>query len=854
MNEMFAPLTADELDKAPKPKKQTGTITPIIPVPDDAPAMDYRHVKYGKPQTLWPYYDADGALWGYMARWDFIENGNPEKLLLPLTYCNLGKGAKGWRAKGLPHPRPLYGLPAIFGNPDRPVIITEGEKARDAARDLFPEMVATTPMHGAKSPHLTDFSPLAGRVVIIATDHDDAGQQFGDQLYELLHAAGALQVLHLDPQKLGAWIWNQGEKKPRDSDLPKGWDLADALSEGWTSEHVKAIQADPAFFSVYRTQQEQDSEKIITVDKKPERAKWPFRLTENGVEKRIERTDKDTGTITIEWKWFCSPLAVLASTRSADNDDWGRLLRVTDADQHKKDWAMPMALLAGDGNVYRERLLSMGLILAPGTFARNALHEYISTAKPQQKARCVNRIGWSARSFILPRLTFGENAKETILFQSDGFADDPYRLCGDLESWQNNLARYASGNSRLLFAISAAFAAPLIYPMEAESGGFHFRGGSSIGKTTALTVAGSVWGGRDYIRTWRATSNGLEGVALMHCDTPLLLDEMGQSAAHEIGQVAYMLANGQGKSRARRDGAARRPARWRSLFLSTGELALADKIAEDGKGRKTAAGQEVRIVDIPADAGAGLGLFETLHGFDSADQFARHLKAVAAEHYGHGSHRFLEFLTRDYDAIAPMVSKFQNDFMATHCPANADGQVCRVVARFALVAAGGEIAAACGVVPWQAGEATEAAARCFTDWLNQRGGIEPAEERAALSAVRRFIELHGNARFEPMGSLAPTNGFGERADIRIANRAGFRRPDGSDGLEFIILPEVWRSEVCAGLDAGLVARTLAKHGLIKTASGGKLQSLQRLPGFSNPVRCYVIASAILGEANGQGDD
>lgn len=436
---------------------------------------------------------------------------------------------------------------------------------------------------------------------------------------------------------------------------------------------------------------------------------------------------------------------------------------------------------------------------------------------------------------------------ERIIYQSDGLADDPYRVGGELAGWQEGLARYAVGNSRLAFAMSAAFAGPLLLPAEAESGGFHFRGGSSIGKTTALQVAGSIWGGRDFPRTWRATSNGLESVALMHCDTLLLLDEMGQCDSREVGQVAYMLANGQGKTRAGRSGEARRAARWRTLFLSTGEIGLADKIAEDGRGRRAAAGQEVRIVDIPADAGAGMGIFETLHDFPSADAFARHLKAAAGEHFGHASHAYLDRLTRDFDGIAPVVSGFQNEFVAENCPPNADGQVSRVVARFALVAAGGEMATAFGVLPWQPGEATRAAAKCFRDWLDTRGGIEPAEEREALSAVRRFIELHGTSRFEPMGSLAPTDNMGAPIDTRIQSRAGFRRRDDEGSIEYIVLPEVWRGEVCAGLDAVMVAKTLAGRGMLKPGSGGKLQNNQRVPGFPSAIRCYVVTSGILGD-------
>lgn len=93
------------------------------------------------------------------------------------------------------------------------------------------------------------------------------------------------------------------------------------------------------------------------------------------------------------WEWLCSPLEVIADTRDAENGKWGRLLRVTDRDGVTKEWAMPMSLLAGDGTAMRERLLSMGLVLASGLVTRDGLNRYISTAQPNEKVRCVNRIG-----------------------------------------------------------------------------------------------------------------------------------------------------------------------------------------------------------------------------------------------------------------------------------------------------------------------------------------------------------------------------------------------------------------------------------------------------------------------------
>ncbi|MFX8067448.1 hypothetical protein ABTK78_20395, partial [Acinetobacter baumannii] len=81
-------------------------------------------------------------------------------------------------------------------------------------------------------------------------------------------------------------------------------------------------------------------------------------------------------------------------------------------------------------------------------------------------------------------------------------------------------------------------------------------------------------------------------------------------------------------------GSARRSASWRTLFLSSGEIGLADKIAEDGRSRRLAAGQAVRIVDVAADAGAGMGILEELHEFPSPDALARHLTKAAQHHYG----------------------------------------------------------------------------------------------------------------------------------------------------------------------------------------------------------------------------
>ena len=578
-----------------------------------------------------------------------------------------------------------------------------------------------------------------------------------------------------------------------------------------------------------------------------------FRVVADGVEKRVESENSETGETFSEWRWVCSALRVLAQTRDPNGEDWGKLLEIRDPDGTVKQWAMPNALLAGDGAALREKLLGLGLVIAPGSFARAALMEYLASAAPENRVRTVNRIGWheigDRAVFALPDAVFGNVPNEKVMLPPSSILNDQaYRVAGSLERWRAEVAELAKGSSRLIFSLSVAVAAPLLYVLDVESGGFHIVGASSIGKTTLLIVAGSVWGGggvRGFLKQWRATDNGLEALAAAHCDMLLLLDEIAQMVPEAAAASAYLLANNGAKHRAGRSGEGRATAEWRILFLSTGEIDLGTKVAEAGKGRRPAAGQQVRVVDFPGDAAAGRGVFEDLHGFEDAGALSAHLRAAASQNYGHAGRELLTRLAADPRALADELGRYKKQFVAENCPANADGQVHRVANRFALVAAAGELAAALGIFPWGEGEATAGVARCFADWLKQRGGTGSLEAIEAVAVVRRFIEQHGSARFE---RIADANGTGVvMPGERTPARVGFRKTDGADGdTTYFVLPESWKSEICAGLHSSFVARVLAERGMLKKGPGEKFTRSERLPGFKGTTRCYVILSRILG--------
>jgi putative DNA primase/helicase len=555
-----------------------------------------------------------------------------------------------------------------------------------------------------------------------------------------------------------------------------------------------------------------------------------------------------------KWCWVCSQLEPLAKTRGGDNRNWGRLLEIVDADGVRHTWPMAAKIgpTVGDGVDFRRELVDRGLEIASGNKARNRLNDYVTTWKPTRTVRCVASVGWCGGAFVLPDKTYGGD--EEVVLQIEGVAPE-FTLTGNLSGWRQDIASKCVGNSRLIFGVSAAFAGPLLKLAGEESGGFHFRGPSSMGKTTVLHSARSVWG--TPLGSWRTTDNNAEAIAAGACDALLTLDEIGQASPRVVGELAYMLGNGRGKGRMKRDATVRPVHRWRMLFLSTGEIAMATRLTEGGD--KVRAGQEVRVLEIAAAVDGGHGVFENLHGFSDGAQLAEHLRHAADLHGGYAAEEFLTHATKNLTTLASDITAARSEFIAQHCPTHADGQVRRACGRFAVVGIAGELATQYGVTGWRQGEANAAAVRLFLDWLDGRGGAGAAETREALSLVRAFLEQHGEARFAPAWDRVTTllHPHGETmetssTDRPTNNRAGFRRMT-NEGTIFYVLPEVWRREVCKGLDAKVVAAAMVLRGWIIPGDGRNIMQKPRIPGHGS-LRVYVIPPAFLSQLESEGRD
>ena len=136
--------------------------------------------RHGTSSARWTYTDAEGVPVGLVVRWNTKDGG---KRILPVS-----RHGDVWMHKGMPKPRPLYRLPEVITGAER-VYVNEGEKAADCAVSIG--LNGTTSAHGAQAAATTDWSPLAGREVVILPDADKDGAAYARTVASVL--------LSLDP-------------------------------------------------------------------------------------------------------------------------------------------------------------------------------------------------------------------------------------------------------------------------------------------------------------------------------------------------------------------------------------------------------------------------------------------------------------------------------------------------------------------------------------------------------------------------------------------------------------------------------------------------------------------------------
>ncbi len=779
----------------------------VAPVSEGAPEARRSHNAKGQPGQVWTYRDGVGRVLFHVCRFDKVEGG---KELLPLTLWREA-GRLSWRWKAPPVPRPLYRLDALASAPAAPVLLVEGEKTADAAARLFPAYVAMTWPGGGKAVGKADWSLLNGRRVVILPDADEPGHAAAKAVAEASRAAGA--------EGVAIAALPDG--------LPAGWDCADVF---------------PAILS-REALAERLGEALAEAGRGAIRLPYGYRLDAEGLFFEERRQDSSHEVR------LADGFEVLGEARNSSGGDWAVLVRFRDRDGRRKEMVIPRARLAAEAGSVRAELAAEGLFISPSRGKADRFAAFLAEVGHSCRWTLAERTGWvDGQRFALPGDVIAAGDGEPVYFTGNKDALH-YRQRGTFEGWQAGIASRAVGNRLLVFALALSFVGPIMRALGLEGGGFHFRGASSSGKTTLATSAGSTWGGGGplgFASSWRATGNALEGVAFGHSETALILDELALVDPAEAGSAAYALATGQGKARAKQDGALRRRAEWRVTVLSTGEIGLADHMRSARLAQRTMAGQELRLIDLTADAGAGMGAFEQLHGAAGPAEFADAIKDAAAKDFGRAGPLFIRRLIAKGAPADERARELLAEFVAEARRAGDSGQIHRAALRFGAVAAAGELATALGVLPWPAGTAKAAARWLFDRWAEGFGRTGLLEERQVLIAVRNAIQQN-QARFGSVAmrlddeaeAASPSPRAGE---ARALSTLGYSH---SINLEAVYLLHAagW-DEVLKGFDRKFAAKALAEAGFLWTDEGNRHKKKVRLAG-GRPQPFYVIRASIL---------
>lgn len=251
------------------PALQASRWRPIVPVPAHAPPPKFRWAYKDQVADRWVELDAvrwweyafEGVRYGYVARFERTSSstGQVVKDTLPLTWCedtSDDRGSCRWQWKTWHSPRPLY-VPATLLSADLslPVVVVEGEKCAQAGHELLGhEFDFVCWPGGAKAVAHASWGWLMGRQVILWPDADAQRQR----LTREEKAAGVdprskpvlpigkqpgyramVQVGSLLLADHGCEVSMVAMPPPDKQACADGWDIADAVAEGWDAARVR---------------------------------------------------------------------------------------------------------------------------------------------------------------------------------------------------------------------------------------------------------------------------------------------------------------------------------------------------------------------------------------------------------------------------------------------------------------------------------------------------------------------------------------------------------------------------------------------------------------------------------------
>jgi putative DNA primase/helicase len=515
-------------------------------------------------------------------------------------------------------------------------------------------------------------------------------------------------------------------------------------------------------------------------------------------------------------------------------DEVGRRYFKISIEESETSLAIPVDSIVGDPNRLFAALTNAGVNIFSRESKTALLEEFQGFSADKPSFRVITKLGHSDKQYVLPTQTFGTSRLPTVtvLDRLDPTMISKYRSRRTLEEWQTEIAAPCYGNSRCMFAVALAFTGPILrYVKGPRTGGFQISGPAETGKTTAASVAGSVWGchvgaerqEKGFVESWHTTAGKIETTALVHNDTILVLDETqraGRNARHRaevITDTAFSLAEGNERERLTNTSSARA---WRLYYLSTSNLTFSE-LARAGDIEIDDA-HLGRLFDIPCPDGPH-GIYETIHDFQNGERLTDILKQRCRRHFGTAGPEFVRLLIEHRDQDRPGLRKLLAKYRARYRKSIRESiraedlrSLTRTDSRFATVYAAGRLAIRYKILSWFGKQLLQAILDCQLAGLRQlarepRTG-EPSEAALRDKLAKYLRDKRGS--FVDLAVRRPKLGRDGLGDA-----AGYVGCDDEAGWLYLSYKQV-KAIIGAGSSAVALKERLVEEGLMARPKQG----------------------------------
>jgi putative DNA primase/helicase len=282
---------------------------------------------------------------------------------------------------------------------------------------------------------------------------------------------------------------------------------------------------------------------------------------------------------------------------------------------------------------------------------------------------------------------------------------------------------------------------------------------------------------------------------------------------------------------------------WQFLYLGSSEETV-DALAHRAK-MAVPLGQRVRIMELTADAGSGMGVFEQLPSkyANRPDMFADALKDAVADYYGAPADAFLERLVHDVrrnrQNLISSIDRRMTYFLSKLGSETRSGPMSRMAKYFALVYAAGRLANHYDVLPWKRRDMFQAVTKCHQRLIVPPEFSNPHTPQRSITTVRDYIRrLKGT-----FINLDTHSGPLTKRDLADAAGIVHKRRGGEP--EYLFAPLRFDSHVCGELASEAVFQHLKNADLLYQHTGGKRTVPRDFPNPLGRDRVIAVKSEIL---------